>query len=114
MTIRKLLYEDRKTFLEMMQEFYNSNAVLHTLPLTVMERCFNDATGSCPFIEGYIFTSKEGVNFGFALVSKGYSTEAGGICIQIEDLFIRPEFRGCGAGKSFLQYLENTYKNSAR
>lgn len=113
MTIRKMLPNDKPVFIEMMQEFYSSDAVLHELPLSTIKRCFEDASGSCPYIVGYIFESGSDI-LGFALVSKGYSTESGGICIQIEDLFIRPGFRGSGAGREFLQYIENTYKENAR
>ncbi len=47
------------------------------------------------------------------MVSKGYSTERGGICVQIEDLFVRSDFRGNGVGEKLLSYVEQTYKNVA-
>jgi GNAT superfamily N-acetyltransferase len=44
----------------------------------------------------------EGEGVGFALYFNSYSTWAGSPGIYLEDLFVRPEFRGKGIGKALL------------
>ncbi len=97
MKIRKISQADQETVLSLMKEFYQSNAVLHPLPEETIRRCLQDCVRNSPYIEGYVM-DVEGTIAGFAMVAKGYATEVGGICVQIEDIFIRPEFRGQGIG----------------
>ena len=47
----------------------------------------------------------EGVPVGFALWFYNYSTFRGRAGIYLEDLFVRPEARGVGAGKALLRRL---------
>ena len=43
---------------------------------------------------------------GFALLAKSYSREAGGICLWVDEVYLRPAFRGKGLGKELLSYAE--------
>src|SRR5215472_13883389 len=45
---------------------------------------------------------------GFALYFHNFSTFVGKPGIYLEDLFVRPEARGCGAGKRLFAYLAQT------
>ncbi len=47
----------------------------------------------------------EGRDAGFALYFFNFSTWEGKPGLYREDLFVRPEFRGCGIGKALLQRL---------
>jgi GNAT superfamily N-acetyltransferase len=49
----------------------------------------------------------EGIPVGFALFFHNYSTFLGQAGIYLEDLFINPDMRGKGFGKSMLKYLAN-------
>ncbi len=100
--IRVLAASDCELFQQMMSEFYNSDAVLHPLSPDKIRSCFNDCINGCAYLRIYII-EVDGTPAGFSNLSIGYSTEAGGICIQIEDLYIRPEFRGRGFGRSFIE-----------
>ena len=42
---------------------------------------------------------------GFAIFFHNFSTWRGKRGLYLEDLFVRPEFRGCGAGKALLREL---------
>jgi GNAT superfamily N-acetyltransferase len=50
----------------------------------------------------------DGEPVGFALYFHNFSTFVGKPGIYLEDLFVRPEARGCGAGKRLLAYLAHT------
>ncbi len=50
---------------------------------------------------------------GYGMIAKSYSTEFGGLCIWIEDLYIEPEYRGMGIGTQFFQHIEETYRGKA-
>jgi GNAT superfamily N-acetyltransferase len=52
-----------------------------------------------------VFTEWDGEPAGFALFFYHYSTWVGRPSLFLEDLFVRPRFRGKGIGKSLLIYL---------
>jgi GNAT superfamily N-acetyltransferase len=47
----------------------------------------------------------EGVPAGFALFFHNFSTFLGKPGIYLEDLYVRPEYRGRGVGRALLRYL---------
>jgi GNAT superfamily N-acetyltransferase len=52
-----------------------------------------------------VFACVDGEEAGFALFFHNYSTFIGAPGIYLEDLFVRPEFRGRGLGKALLAHL---------
>jgi GNAT superfamily N-acetyltransferase len=52
-----------------------------------------------------IICEYKGANAGFALFFHNYSTFLGKSGIYLEDLFVKPEFRGKGLGKTLLKFL---------
>ena len=52
-----------------------------------------------------IFALEDGVEVGFALFFHNFSTFLGRAGIYLEDLFVKPEFRGKGYGKALLKKL---------
>jgi len=46
-------------------------------------------------------------------LAKSYSTEFGGECIWIEDIFIEKEWRGRGYGSKFIEYVKKIYPNKS-
>jgi len=110
--IRNFQNEDKSCVFRMMREFYNSPAVIHKASDAVLLADIEACISKSPFIEGYVF-EKAGEIAGYAMVSKSFSTEAGGLCVWIEDIYLKPEFRGVGIGKEFFQYIEKLYKTAA-
>ena len=55
-----------------------------------------------------VFAEAEGETVGFALFFHNFSTFLGRAGIYLEDLFVRPEFRGRGYGKALLSHLAGT------
>src|SRR5271170_731888 len=62
---------------------------------------FRDGFGARPFFQCLI-AELEGVPAGFAFYFFNYSTWRGRPGIHLEDLFVRPRFRGRGIGKALL------------
>lgn len=112
MIIRNFKKEDRSIIFKMMREFYDSDAVLLTPTDEVLYRDIDDCLSDMPLIEGYVFDENDKI-LGYAMVAKSYSTECGGLCIWVEDLFIKSEYRGLGIGSSFFKFIEEKYKGQA-
>ena len=103
--IRRITPADRDIYLQMAHEFYHSEAVLHPVPEENYSRAFDEMMASDAYITGLIFET-EGCTAGYALLCKTYSQEAGGLAVWIDELYVRPAFRGCGLGRAFFAELQ--------
>lgn len=108
MTIRKLQEKDFDKVFSMMQVFYASDALLIHPEETVLRKTLTDALSDTPYLEGFGF-EKDGVLVGYGMVAMSYSTEAGGQCAWIEDIYIEPACRGKGYGTAFLEFVKQRY-----
>ena len=111
--IRSMEEKDKTEVLAMMRVFYDSPAVLHTSQDAVLEQDVEDCLGDMPFVEGFVFEDG-GALAGYAMISKGYTTEYGGLCIWLEDLYIKPGYRRQGIGSALFGYLEGRYPEAVR
>lgn len=96
--------------IEMMRVFYASAAV-HTngseeIFFNDVENCINEN----PYLEGYVFV-EDNIILGYAMLAKSFSTEFGKPCIWIEDLYLKPEYRGKNIGTEFFTFIERKYTN---
>lgn len=108
-TIRLMTPEDKPTVLEMMRVFYTSPAV-HTdgseeIYSADIDNCVNDN----PYLEGYVLEGETGEICGYTMVAKSFSTEFGKPCLWIEDIYLKPAFRGREIGKQFFDFLTARY-----
>ena len=108
MTIRSMTEQDREAVLAMMRVFYTSPAVLSDGSEEIYNADIDYCVGDSPYLEGYIFEENATVQ-GYAMVAKSFSTEFGKPCMWVEDLYMKPEFRGLGIGSQFFKYLEEKY-----
>lgn len=109
MIIRKLQNTDFDTVLSMMLVFYASDALLVHPSEEVLRKTLTDALVDTPYLEAFGF-EENGVLAGYGMVAMSYSTEAGGLCAWIEDIYIEPEYRGKGFGTSFLSFVKARYE----
>lgn len=109
MIIRKFCSSDYEIYMQMAEEFYSSEAVLHPVSSEHFERTFREMMESDRYVEGFLF--EEETAAGYALLSKTYSQEAGGIVVWLEELYVRPEFQGQGIGKRFFAEYEASMGN---
>ncbi len=108
--IRAMVEADKDCVLDMMRVFYASPAVLSNGSEEIFNNDIDNCVGKCPFVEGYIFQEGQEVQ-GYGMLAKSFSTEFGKLCIWIEDLYIKPEYRGRGIGSQFFTYVEQKYPN---
>lgn len=106
MRIRTLEENDFGQVLDMMRVFYASDALLVHPEDSVLERTLRDSMAGGPYVTGYGF-EVDGDLAGYGMISRSYSTETGGICLWIEDIYILPQYRGQGIGTAFLQFAES-------
>jgi len=101
--IRPAVKEDAAVILQLIKE------------LAEYEKAPNEVVATTKNIEATLFTEDpkvfcdlvevEGNVVGMAIWFLNYSTWQGRHGIYLEDLYIKPEFRGLGYGKALLQYL---------
>ena len=103
--VRKMAENDRKLYVEMAEEFYSSDAVLHPVPRSYFEKTADEALRSDAYAEIYLL-EHEGKPAGYGLTARTFSQEAGGQVLWIEELYIRSEFRSKGLGREFFSWLE--------
>ncbi len=111
-TIEKLTAANKDELLELMVEFYNSPALLHHTKREVLSKVIDDCLQDLPFVKCYVMTDGEKIA-AYTIASIGYSTEYGGLSVMIEDLFVSPDYRGKGYGKSLLNYVEERFRGRA-
>ena len=109
--IRSMTETDRNCVLRMMREFYASPAVLSNGSEEIFCNDIDYCVGESPYLEGYIFQDDEEVQ-GYAMVARSFSTEFGKPCIWIEDLFLKPEYRGLGIATKFFEFIEQKYPDA--
>ncbi|MDO4554961.1 MAG: GNAT family N-acetyltransferase [Lachnospiraceae bacterium] len=112
MNIRLMTPKDKEEVLKMMRVFYDSDAVQHAAPDAILEKDIDDCVSTLPFVEGYIL-EENGKIAGYSMIAFSYSTEYGGICIWIEDIYIKPEYQGRGFATKLFRFIEEKYNNIA-
>ena len=114
LAFRDLTPEDRDLVIPMVQAFYRSDAVDHPVDAAVLERSFQAAAGPAePLLRGLLI-QWEGRPAGYMYITQCYSAEVGGRCVFIEEIFLKPEFRGQGLGTEIMAWLEREYPAARR
>lgn len=97
----------------MMEEFYSTDAVLHTVPHSNFEKTFSLLVSGDGRAVDACLAEQNGKAAGYALLSLGWSNEAGGLTVWLEEIYVRPEFRGKGAGRQMITCLFHDYADRA-
>ena len=105
LTFRPVTAADEANFYALAEEFYHSDAVLHPIPAEYHRRAFAEMMRSGQYLSGYLFTDGDSTA-GFAVTNRMMQHEAGGMMVWVEELYIRPAYRGQGLGSRFLTWLE--------
>ncbi|MBQ4052346.1 MAG: tRNA (guanosine(37)-N1)-methyltransferase TrmD [Clostridia bacterium] len=104
--------QDRSEFLEMVTAFYSTPGVLHTIPPEHMEKTFDGILEKDPYINAYVIQF-ERKTAGYCLISHTWSNEGGGLTVWIEEIYIKPEFRGHKLCEKALRTIFDLYGETA-
>jgi GNAT superfamily N-acetyltransferase len=104
MTIRPALESDLDTIIELIQALADYEREPDAVELD-RETLRGHLFGPQPYADVLMAETGEGASAGFALFFHNFSTWKGRPGIYLEDLFVRPEFRGHGYGKALLVEL---------
>lgn len=108
-TIRKAQRQDVPVVLQLIKELAEYEKEPDAVEATeeILEQSIFDKQQA-----NVILLEEGGQTIGFALYFFNFSTWRGKAGLYLEDLFVRPEFRGRGYGKLLLSYLANQAQNN--
>lgn len=66
--VREIKKEDYQLYMDLSREFYDSDAVLHSIPASYREETWKEMMRSEEFVKGYIL-EKDGIEAGYGLTS---------------------------------------------
>lgn len=111
--IREYNHSDYHAVLQLMGEFYCSSAVLAPVPQSHLEGALHQAEEGSPYIDILVVEHEQHI-VGYMQLSLTHSTEAGGLVVLLEELYISPAYQGRGLGKQTLQYMLDNYAHASR
>lgn len=106
--IRKIQRGDAEAVIDMMRKFFSSPATITNGSEKIFAANVKNILSGSTCAEGFVFVDGEKI-IGYAITAKSYSTEFGGECIWIEDIFIEAEYRGQGIGSKFIRRVKELY-----
>ena len=107
-TIRKIQRDDAEIVTDMMRKFYTSEAVITDGSEKIFAANVENCLSGSPYVDGFVFVA-DGKIVGYGMTAHGYSTEFGGECIWLEDIFVAEDFRGHGVGTKFIRHVKELY-----
>ena len=110
--IRPMNRGDRQAYISMAAAFYASDAVIKKVTVQVVESVFDDIMAGSPHIEGYMLLDEAGA--GYALLAHSFSQEAGGRVLWVDEIYIRPEYRGIGLAKELLSFVKKQFAGKVK
>lgn len=103
---------DEQDYIGMAAVFYQGEAVAYPMSNEVLLHNFATILNS-EIVDGYILREAQ-QTVGYCIVSMMYSTEIGGLCAWIEEVYIKPEFQGKGYGSACIKAILDTYKGKVK
>ena len=108
--IREIKSDDRIDYIKMCMDFYNTDGVDHSIPVSNMEKTFNLLMEGLDFAKAYV-CEKNNKTAGYILLALTYSNEAGGMVVWLDEIYVKPEFRSQGIGSELIDFVIEKYKN---
>ncbi len=121
MLFRPMQPQDVDTVLAMSQIFYASDALSHPVPLDIIHRNIQSALSDDAMLRGFVMIAEAsdsdiapGTIVGFSYLTHYYETEVGGLCVQIVDLYVDPQYRGHGIATAYLNFVFESHPTARR
>ena len=111
--VRPFKREDYEIFIEMSEAFYQTDAVEFSPPRRHFEQSFENVLSGNPFQRGYIIETETGEPAGYGLTFVSYLNELGGLMYTLDEIYIKPEFRGLGLGTDYIGAIEKLNRDTA-
>ncbi len=112
MQVRRIRPTDKDEYIKLVTEFYNSDAVLAPVPDTHFDKTFTELMRSSERIVCYV-AEEDGKIAGYALIARFFSQEAGGEVAWLDEIYVRDDFRGKGAGTAIINKVFEDFKDAA-
>lgn len=110
LTIRKAEAGDLNVLFRLIRELAEYEKIAHEVSATE-ETIRESLFGARPAAEA-ILAHRGGAVAGFAVFFRNFSTFVGRAGIYIEDIYVRPEFRGSGIGEALLRHIARVAKEN--
>lgn len=114
LTFRDITMKDYDLIMPMVQDFYHSDAVLHPVDPAILERSFQAAADHGEDLLRGVLISDGDQSAGYLYITQCYSAEVGGRCVFLEEIYLKPDFRGKGLGGQILSWIEEQYPTARR
>lgn len=108
--IEKFTENDRQELMNMMIEFFSSEAVSTNGNPEIFKSTIDNCIYNPTYVEGYILKFKN-ENAGYIIIAKSFTTEFGKNCLWLEDLYLKNQFRGKGIIPYCLDLIKAKYPN---
>ncbi|MBR2714826.1 MAG: GNAT family N-acetyltransferase [Ruminococcus sp.] len=103
--IRRITENDRELYYKYADLFYTSDAVNAPVPKENYKITFDEFMRSDEYVWCYIFEI-DSKPCGFAMLSRTFSQEAGGVSVTVEEIYVEEEYRNRGLGTQFFEYMK--------
>lgn len=113
MSIRTLQEHDYDRYMELIDGFYHSSAVLHPVEPKNYDITFTKCVDGDPYTACLVYEDNQCIK-GYALLSFTYSNEVGGMVVWVEEVYVPDEYRGQGIGTKLLTYIHDHYAETAK
>lgn len=105
-SVEKITADKKQIYFEMSRDFYASGVTNSVIDDCGREKFFKEIL-SGEIVKGY-FILCDGEIAGYSVCCLSASQEACGRLLWLDELYIKPQFRGKGLGTEFFAFLENS------
>ncbi len=105
-SVERITADKKQIYFEMSRDFYASGVTNSVIDDCGRERFFKEIL-SGEIVKGY-FILYNGEAAGYAICCLSASQEACGRVLWLDELYIKPQFRGKGLGKKLFEFIENS------
>ena len=114
MLVKEFAKEDEDLFLKLCKDFYSSGSTLRGYSEEISKKTFLRMLDHHEDLAGYFIIRKDSSEvIGYALVTSYWCNEEGGTVLILDELYIDPDDRHQGYASSFIDWLQEEYKDKA-